>query len=488
VMNKICVPSTFFQQSSGDWYRAANCISKIDSAREQAGKGMEAPVYYKPYVIERFANEKEKDGILCSGPHYLLKRPVIMKPWSPEFNFNEDILSTIPLWIKLPNLPLNCWNAVTLSKIGSSLGGQPLYVDECTTHTSRISFARILVEVDVTRKLSKSIKKPTRDGGREVVPVKEHVPGEDTGKTIVPEKERSHEHEGWVRGDKTSAIMNKVMLGWAWTTNATTSIRGRIWVAWNPDEVLYTVLETTEQYIQCNISEMPAVGRSFTWTNEHVYNRIDKALVNAEWGLNMPPTQVQVLQPQFSDHSSINISLEEQEDNMHRPFKFYNGIAQHPDFKATVKDKWVLQWQGPRGIWQNLKGIRQEIQLLNKREYLGVTEKVRSIRKDLLEKQSLMTNAPIPTEVFDEDKELQLQLNKWRHIEKSILNKWRHIEKSIYRQKAREQWIKLGDSNTSYFFAHMKGRKIQNQIKVLTIADGNIIRDSDDIKSEVVEF
>ncbi|PHU04288.1 hypothetical protein BC332_25110 [Capsicum chinense] len=266
--------------------------------------------------------------------------------------------------------------------------------------------------------------------------------------------------------------MNKVMLGWAWTTNATTSIRGRIWVAWNLDEVLYTVLETTEQYIrgkysshnsgvsfllttvygrhtiaarqplwsvlraihtqvqepwlimgdfnsiltsenremgnpvqeyeirdfrefteECNISEMPAVGRSFTWTNEHVYNRIDKVL-------------------------------------------------------------------GPRGIWQNLKGIRQEIQLLNKREYLGVTEKVRSIRKDLLEKQSLMTNAPIPTEVFDEDKELQLQLNKWRHI-----------EKSIYRQKAREQWIKLGDSNTSYFFAHMKGRKIQNQIKVLTIAD-----------------
>lgn len=115
------------------------------------------PYHTDGYFVIRFANEKEKDGILCSGPHYLLKRPVIMKPWSPEFNFNEDILSTIPLWIKLPNLPLNCWNAVTLSKIGSSLGGQPLYVDECTTHTSRISFARILVEVDVTRKLSKSI-------------------------------------------------------------------------------------------------------------------------------------------------------------------------------------------------------------------------------------------------------------------------------------------------------------------------------------------
>ncbi|KAH0714810.1 hypothetical protein KY284_007715 [Solanum tuberosum] len=59
--------------------------------------------------------------------------------------------------VKLPNLPLNCWNSVVLSKIGCSLG-KPLYADECTTQTSRISFARILVEVDVTRPLAKVIK------------------------------------------------------------------------------------------------------------------------------------------------------------------------------------------------------------------------------------------------------------------------------------------------------------------------------------------
>ncbi|KAK6789451.1 hypothetical protein RDI58_013251 [Solanum bulbocastanum] len=44
----------------------------------------------------------------------------------------EEILTTIPLWVKLPNLSLNCWNAVVLSKIGSSLG-KPLYADECTS-------------------------------------------------------------------------------------------------------------------------------------------------------------------------------------------------------------------------------------------------------------------------------------------------------------------------------------------------------------------
>ncbi|KAH0715048.1 hypothetical protein KY284_007953 [Solanum tuberosum] len=87
-----------------------------------------------------------RDMVLCSGPHHLLRRHVIMKPWVPEINFKEEILTTIPLWVKHPNLPLNCWNSAVLSKIGSSLGN-PFYADECTIQTSRISFARILVNV-----------------------------------------------------------------------------------------------------------------------------------------------------------------------------------------------------------------------------------------------------------------------------------------------------------------------------------------------------
>ncbi|PHT86173.1 hypothetical protein T459_08279 [Capsicum annuum] len=44
-----------------------------------------------------------------------------------------------------------------LSKIGSGLG-RPLYADNCTTTTERISYARILVEIDVTRPIPYSIK------------------------------------------------------------------------------------------------------------------------------------------------------------------------------------------------------------------------------------------------------------------------------------------------------------------------------------------
>ncbi|KAM3204252.1 hypothetical protein P3L10_027661 [Capsicum annuum] len=97
--------------------------------------------------------------------------------------------------------------------------------------------------------------------------------------------------------------MNKVMLGWAWTTNATTSIRGRIWVAWNPDEVLYTVLETTEQYIRGKYSSHNS-GVSFLLTT--VYGRHTIAARQPLWSvLRAIHTQVQEPWLIMGDFNSI---------------------------------------------------------------------------------------------------------------------------------------------------------------------------------------
>lgn len=44
-----------------------------------------------------------------------------------------------------------------LSRIGSGLGN-PLYADDCTTKIERVSYARMLINIDVTRPLPKSVK------------------------------------------------------------------------------------------------------------------------------------------------------------------------------------------------------------------------------------------------------------------------------------------------------------------------------------------
>lgn len=90
--------------------------------------------------------------MIYSGPHLLFVKPMIMKKWSPNFDFHKEILKVIPIWVKLPNLPLNCWSGNFLSRIGSSIG-VPINADECTTKILRVSFSRILVEIDVTKEI-----------------------------------------------------------------------------------------------------------------------------------------------------------------------------------------------------------------------------------------------------------------------------------------------------------------------------------------------
>ncbi|XP_021848022.1 uncharacterized protein [Spinacia oleracea] len=104
------------------------------------------------YFVIRFGSLSEHNRILCAGPYTIANRPVIVKEWAPNFNFSTEVLTMVPLWIQLPSLPLNCWGVDSLSRIGSILG-KPLFANECTTNQTRISYARMLVEIDVTQPL-----------------------------------------------------------------------------------------------------------------------------------------------------------------------------------------------------------------------------------------------------------------------------------------------------------------------------------------------
>lgn len=52
---------------------------------------------------------------------------------------------------------MNCWGKDSLSRIASAIFGKPIFADECTTKQTRISFVRVLIEVDVTKVLPEEI-------------------------------------------------------------------------------------------------------------------------------------------------------------------------------------------------------------------------------------------------------------------------------------------------------------------------------------------
>ncbi|KAJ8536945.1 hypothetical protein K7X08_035346 [Anisodus acutangulus] len=92
-------------------------------------------------------------------------KPVIVKPWSADFSFKDEVLKVIPLWVKFPNPPLNCWGVKSLSRVASGLG-KLIYADECTTKMERISYARVLIEMDVTIPLPNVVQVLDPNGGQ----------------------------------------------------------------------------------------------------------------------------------------------------------------------------------------------------------------------------------------------------------------------------------------------------------------------------------
>ncbi|PKU76698.1 RNA exonuclease 1 [Dendrobium catenatum] len=122
------------------------------------------------FFLLKFTAVKDYDMVWSGGLWFLLGRPFILQRWNPKFQPTKDKSASIPLWIKVLNLPLALWTPTGISKIASFIG-EPLYVDTLTAKRTRLTFARICVKVDKNSELP------------EVIPME--IDGVDLNLTVV---------------------------------------------------------------------------------------------------------------------------------------------------------------------------------------------------------------------------------------------------------------------------------------------------------------
>ncbi|KAL3716434.1 hypothetical protein ACJRO7_008089 [Eucalyptus globulus] len=72
--------------------------------------------------------------------------PLVLKQWHCDMELKKDLQSSVPVWIRLKNIPFAYWSAPGISEIASAIG-RPLYVDPLTEKMKRLSFARVCVEI-----------------------------------------------------------------------------------------------------------------------------------------------------------------------------------------------------------------------------------------------------------------------------------------------------------------------------------------------------
>jgi len=113
-------------------------------------------IYDSGWLVYKFKIEK-KLTVLRGGPYLVYGRPLVLRPMTKKFNFSSEEMSRVPVWVKFPSLPLCCWSPVCLSKIASVIG-KPIQCDQLTSNLSHMSYARVLVEIDLLEELRHSVE------------------------------------------------------------------------------------------------------------------------------------------------------------------------------------------------------------------------------------------------------------------------------------------------------------------------------------------
>ncbi|XP_074304670.1 uncharacterized protein LOC141639442 [Silene latifolia] len=111
--------------------------------------------FAKGWYYFRFASAEDMEKIR-SDTWNVNGFPLVFKPWSPTV-IDELNVTHVPVWVLFPNLDPCFWSKAGLSKVASAVG-QPICADEHTTHKSKLAFARILIDVDLSKELPKAIK------------------------------------------------------------------------------------------------------------------------------------------------------------------------------------------------------------------------------------------------------------------------------------------------------------------------------------------
>ncbi|KAL5184132.1 Transposon TX1 uncharacterized protein [Glycine soja] len=506
------------------------------------------------YFILRFNSHDDMDAVLMKGPFTIRNVPLLLKEWKPDFNLQKDMLRTLPLWVKLPKLPLHLWGVKSLNKIGSAIG-VPLVTDECTASKIRVSYARILVEVDITKTLVKEVTIKDCEGRkisqgveyewRPLYYEKCHKLGHQCKKndiqkekqwkpktkpldeavvanvTAPPDVHTSHEvinetgvTNAVVTPKEDQLKINEEYKGDIWTrVSKPTRDREHRRVIWKDLEHLHSTIQgpwcvigdfnnvasandriggrmvTENEYIDlkemmnvAGLSEMESIGDYFTWSNKHnvgtIYSRINRVLGNVKWFQDRLDYHLKILPPSVSDHALLCVEGKMQPKNKTRRFKFYNCMVNMIGYEEVVHNSWNRPIRGTpmHVLWQKLQRLKLELVQLGKSMTNARHELVKA-RRDLDLAQNAITHNRMDDNLIDTVKKCTERVINWNEMEGNML-----------RQRAKVDWLRMGDENNAFFHSIIKAKHQNRSMSILQKGDGTILTEQSDIHNEVMEF
>lgn len=107
------------------------------------------------YYTFLFETVEDRNLIFKNGPYFMDTRGLYLNRWTPDFDPEMDVPNAVPVWVRLPHLPLHCWGDESVRAIGNAVGK---YVDRSEPKENMYACARICVEVDLSKGLPEAVK------------------------------------------------------------------------------------------------------------------------------------------------------------------------------------------------------------------------------------------------------------------------------------------------------------------------------------------
>ncbi|XP_074313550.1 uncharacterized protein LOC141648729 [Silene latifolia] len=461
-----------------------------------------AAIVAEPHVV----NSDPVSNSNVVGPWNMGAHTLILKQWTPTFDQEMDSITIVPIWILFPNLVPLLWSSAALSRLASKIG-KPLFADLTTICKAKLSFVRVMVEVNISNplptevlfttpyhdiisqkvtyewmpyycdccRLNKNNKIKEKQKGI-YIPVTKPVvtltpavvasecselgpnpPGDEVQNEISelskssecfelgsssvtisalppsrsdkcsghqmlgPNTPGSKEVDTGVKcifqakGDSYSNGIEVLLVAAdmvvssregkepLWTELLRISTFSSSWILSGD----FNIVKNTSEKIgphppklsevmafntclrDCQLDDLTSSNCEYSWTNKHHdgtrgWSGLDRALVNANWMQNFPSSNAVVMVHGISDHSPILVNVFE-DKRVRKQFSFLDCWITNPNYSNYVKIGWASNYRGSLiyQFFRKLAAVRQQLTLLHKEDYSGLSQRVATVELNL---------------------------------------------------------------------------------------------------------
>lgn len=110
----------------------------------------------KDFFLVRFSVQEDLETVLKRGPWFIGEHFLSIRKWEANFKSSEALVTSMAVWVRLNELPIEYYDAGVLREIGQALGNV-LRIDTHTTTEAKGRFTRICVQVDIGKPLVTSV-------------------------------------------------------------------------------------------------------------------------------------------------------------------------------------------------------------------------------------------------------------------------------------------------------------------------------------------